>query len=109
MRQLAYSADFNLRNPNRAQPHLQLLQCQPGGISPRRRGGLSCSGASACLSSAPSSPRVAERLARARSTALEEAGRTLAQRRARNHHRARGHKHDLSNDVREVVSRALAD
>jgi aminopeptidase N len=105
VRQLMQHPDFPAQPQPRAQPDLQLCRCQPGGLSPRRCGRL-CVLGDRVLELDAINPQLAARLARAmdrwsrlaepyRSAAREAISRVAA-------------KSDLSSDVREIVTRALA-
>ena len=99
--------DFNLSNPNRARSVIfSYCSANPGAFHRADAAGY-VFWASGCWSSTRINPQVAARLARAldrwkklaepyRSAAREAIARVAA-------------KTDLSNDVREVVTRALAD
>ena len=99
--------DFTLAEPEpRAQPDRHASAAQPGGLPPRRRAPATCSGPTACSSSTRST-RSSRRASRARSTA----GRQLAEpyRGAAREAIARvAAQAELSDDMREIVSRALA-
>jgi aminopeptidase N len=91
----------------RAQPDLQLLQRQPRRLPPRDAAGY-VFWSERVIELDAINPQVAARLARATGP-LEAPGRALPQRRPRSHQPAWPPSADLSNDVREVVTRALAD
>ena len=107
VRQLMGHADFNLRNPNRARSLIfSYCSANPGGFHRADAAGY-VFWAERVMELDSTNPQVAARLARAldrwkklaepyRSAAREALSRVAA-------------KSDLSNDVREVVDRALAD
>jgi aminopeptidase N len=107
VRQLMKHADFSLRNPNRARSVISTFcQANPGAFHRADAAGY-VFWADRVIELDAMNPQVAARLARAldrwkklvepyRSTAREAIARVAA-------------RADLSNDVREVVSRALAD
>jgi aminopeptidase N len=107
VRQLMSHPDFNLRNPNRARSVIfSYCSANPGGFHRRDAAGYQY-WSEQVVELDSTNPQVAARLARAldrwkklaepyRSAAHDAIGRVAAQ-------------PDLSNDVREVISRALAD
>jgi aminopeptidase N len=107
VRQLMSHADFNLRNPNRARSLIfSYCNANPGAFHRRDAAGY-VYWSERVLELDAINPQVAARLARAldRWKKLAEPYRTAAREAI-----ARvAAKPDLSNDVREVVSRALAD
>ncbi len=107
VRQLMKHADFSLRNPNRARSLVSTFcQANPGGFHRADAAGYVFWSDRVCELDAIN-PQVAARLARAldRWRKLAEPYRTAAREAI-----ARvAAKPDLSNDVREVVTRALAD
>jgi aminopeptidase N len=98
--------DFNLKNPNRARSLIfSYCSANPGAFH-RADAAATCSGATGA--GARRLQPAGGRPPGARTGPLEKAGRALPQR-AREAITRVAAKADLSNDVREVVTRALAD